>query len=80
MQKDKKELRFNTDYGDYDQVFTTNIGNYSKFQKKLHPAKRRDTFDCEGTESLPKQIIVQSTKYNPNKNIEIKSLFRPSKE
>ena len=80
MQREKKELRFNTDYAEYDQIYTTSIANYTKFQKKLHPARRRDTFDCEGAESLPKQIIVQSTKYNPNKNVEIKALFRPSKE
>lgn len=68
MQRDKKELRFNTDYAEYDQVYTTNIANYTKFQKKMHPARRRDTFDCEATDNLPKQIIVQSTKYNPSKN------------
>lgn len=69
MQRDKKEIRFNTDYGEYDQVFTANIANYTKFQKKMHPARRRDTFDCEGSDSLSKHIAVQSTKYNPSKNL-----------
>jgi hypothetical protein len=80
MQRDKKELRFNTDYGDYDQVYTASIANYTKFQKKLNPNRRRDTtFDIE-TEPLPRQSVVQSTKYNPQRNGEIKALFRPAKE
>lgn len=79
MQREKKELRFNTDYGEYDQVYTASIANYTKFQKKLHPARRRDTFDCE-LDPLPRQTVVQSTKYNPQRNGEIKALFRPAKE
>jgi hypothetical protein len=79
MQRDKKELRFNTDYGEYDQVYTASIANYTKFQKKLHPARRRDTFDCE-PDPLPRHTVVQSTKYNPQRNGEIKALFRSKEE
>lgn len=77
MHREKKELRFNTDYGDYEQSHTANFGNYTKFQKKLAPARRRDTFDCEISDSLSKHLGVQSTKYNPNKNLELKGLFKP---
>lgn len=47
LHHEKKELRFNTDYGDYEQAHTANIGNYSKFQKKNIPMRRRETFDCD---------------------------------
>jgi hypothetical protein len=46
----------------------------------MHPARRRDTFDCEGAQHISKQIVVQSTKNNPTKNVEIKTLFRASKD
>jgi hypothetical protein len=46
MHREKKELRFNTEYKEYESVQTANIANYTKFQKKIAPARRRDTFDC----------------------------------
>ncbi len=75
MHKEKKELRFNTDYCENDQSHTANFTNYTKFQKKAIPSRRRDTFDIQLSEP-PKQMIVQSTKNNPDKNMEIKGLFK----
>jgi hypothetical protein len=48
--------------------------------KNIEPSRRRDTFDCAMGDNISKCIAVHSTKYNPNKNLEIKSLFKPYKE
>ena len=59
---------------------TAHIANYTKFQKKMAPARRRDTFDCEILEDPLKKLAVHSTKYNPHKNMEIKGLFKGKEE
>ncbi len=76
MYREKKEIRFNTDYGESQMFQIGNISNYTKFQKKIIPAKRRDTFDCSLMEDPVKKLGVHSTKYSANKNIEIKNLFK----
>ncbi len=74
MQREKKQMRLNTDYDSYDHVNTANLGNFIK-EKKIVGA-RRDTFDQQyaGVDAF-RQLAVHSTKYNPNKNMEIKGLF-----
>lgn len=69
MHRDKKSLRFQTDYNEYDQVYTTNIHPLTKLHKRIEPNHRRDTFDCAMDDKISKGIAVQSTKNNPNKNL-----------
>ena len=68
MQRDKKHIRFNTDYDEPSHIYTSNIANYTKFQKK-NSSKRKDTFEIEFGEEKFKQPGAHSTKYNPNKNL-----------
>jgi len=69
MHKDKKPLRFHTDYNDYDHIYTTNVHPINKLNKPVDPSHRRDTFDCAIDDKIIKTNAVQSTKYNPGKNI-----------
>ena len=80
MHRDKKHIRFQTDYNEYDQIYTTNVQPLSRLPKRPEPNKRRDTFDCAIADNITKCMAVQSTKYNPSKNLEIKALFKPYKE
>ena len=77
MQRDKKELRLHTDYDHSDGPYVHNLQPYHKLHKKL--AHRRDTYDCQPLLSW-KPPAVQSTKHNPQKNVELKSMFRSSKD
>ena len=42
--RSNKPERLMTDYSDYDNSQTANIGNYARFQHKF--SKRRDTYEC----------------------------------
>ena len=76
MQRDKKELRLHTDY-DHSDHHTHHLQPYHKLNKKL--AHRRDTYDCQAMLSW-KPPAVQSTKHNPQKNHDLKSMFRGGRE
>ena len=62
-----------TDYSEYDNAQTANVSNYAKFQHKF--GRRRDTYEC-GVEQTYGQPAVHSTKYNPQKNLELRGLFK----
>ena len=78
MQRDKKEPRLHTDYDYSDNIYSHHLQPYHKLNKKL--AHRRDTYDCHQPLVGWKPPAVQSTKHNPQKNSELKNMFRSSKD
>jgi hypothetical protein len=79
MHREKKPLRFHTDYGEYEQTHTAVFQVYGKLQTHL-PGKRRGTFDCQALQQPYKPLAVQSTKYDQTKNSDIRGLFRERDE
>lgn len=78
LHREKKPLRFHTDYGDYEQTHTAALQVYAKLQ--THPGRRRGTFDCQAHQQTYKPLAVQSTKYDQAKNADIRGLFREREE
>ena len=77
MYRDKKDLRLHTDYDNYESSQTNPMAHYTKLSKKI--GYRRDTYDCQGMVGW-KPMGVQSTKHNPSRNMELKSMFRNPRE
>lgn len=75
MNKDKK-FRINTDYDRYEYPSAGGPTVPPRFTKKVHLGyQRRDTYDFENGH-LGKNNLVQSTKNNPNKNLDLRLLFK----